>query len=55
VVEGLFTFSYFYSSNEKYNWFGKIDVLPHPRFIMQYKRKDLQHYIQLYFKTLAGS
>jgi hypothetical protein len=53
-IGGDKNFNYLSGLNEKYNWFGKIDVLPHPRFIMQYKRKDLQGYIQLYLKTLAG-
>jgi len=54
-IGGDKNFNYLSALNNQYQWFGKIDVLPHPRFIMQYKRKDLQHYIQLYLKILAGS
>jgi hypothetical protein len=38
--------------NEQYQWFEQIDVLPHPRFIMQYKRKYLAKYIQQYLAVL---
>ena len=51
-IGGDKNFTYLSALNDKYKWFGKIDVLPHPRFIMQYKRKDLQEFIQLYLKTL---
>ncbi len=40
------------SLNEKYNWFNTITAVPHPRFIMQYKRKSMQEYIQLYLEAL---
>ncbi len=39
--------------NNTYKWFEQIDVLPHPRFIMQYKRKYLQDYIAQYLEVLA--
>jgi len=38
--------------NEKYQWFQNIIALPHPRFVMQYKRKEKQDYIQLYLSAL---
>jgi hypothetical protein len=34
--------------NEKYNFFGKIIALEHPRFIIQYKAKSIQQYIEKY-------
>ena len=37
--------------NEKYGFFEEIIPLPHPRFIMQYKRKKLDDYVKLYIKT----
>lgn len=40
------------SLNEKYNWFKKITALPHPRFIMQYRRKEKEKYIQQYIMAL---
>jgi hypothetical protein len=42
------------SMNEKYNWFNKVVPLPHPRFIMQYKRKQLENYIKLYLEKLEN-
>lgn len=41
--------------NDQYQWFQEIDVLPHPRFIMQYKRKYLQDYIAQYLDVLSNS
>ncbi len=38
--------------NEKYKWFKKITPLPHPRFIMQYKRKEKEKYIRQYIDVL---
>ncbi|MEY4660249.1 MAG: hypothetical protein RLZZ42_201 [Bacteroidota bacterium] len=51
-IGGDKNFKYLSALNDKYKWFGKIDVLPHPRFIMQYKRKNLREFIHLYLKTL---
>jgi hypothetical protein len=39
--------------NEKYKWFDNIKTLSHPRFVMQYKLKCKQQYIQQYLKTLT--
>ena len=38
--------------NEKYNFFKTIIPLPHPRFIMQYRRKHLGEFIAMYLKKL---
>lgn len=43
------------SLNKKYNWFKNIIPLPHPRFIMQYKRKEKEKYIQQYKSALMMS
>jgi len=45
-------FKYLSSLNARMQWFEKIEVLPHPRFIMQYKRKKLEEYIQRYLILL---
>jgi hypothetical protein len=37
----------------EHNWFGKIIPLEHPRFIMQYKRKLLEEYIDKYVEKLS--
>jgi hypothetical protein len=46
-------FRYLTSLNERYEFFKEIIPLPHPRFIMQYKRKLLQEYINRYIQTLG--
>jgi hypothetical protein len=38
--------------NEKHKWFENIIALPHPRFIMQYRRKKMKDYIDLWLRTL---
>lgn len=39
--------------NQKHNWFEKIVPLPHPRFIMQYRRKQKQQFIQQYLQLIT--
>ena len=38
--------------NSTYKWFDKIEPLSHPRFIMQYRTKRKEEYIQQYIKSL---
>jgi hypothetical protein len=38
--------------NDDYRFFGKIVPLPHPRFIMQYRRRQKENYIQQYLAAL---
>jgi hypothetical protein len=45
-------FSYLSTLNEKHKWFKHIITVPHPRFIMQYKRKSLENYVTLYLEAL---
>lgn len=40
--------------NEKHKWFKEIAALPHPRFIMQYRRKKMNDYVDLWLKTLSS-
>jgi len=40
--------------NERYGFFDRIEPLPHPRWVMQYRRKKLDEFINLYVKTLGG-
>ncbi|MFZ9982559.1 MAG: uracil-DNA glycosylase family protein [Cyclobacteriaceae bacterium] len=40
------------SMNEKFHWFKSIVPLPHPRFIMQYRRKRLSEFSELYLTKL---
>lgn len=32
--------------NEKYKWFEKIESIPHPRWVMQYQRKNMHEWIE---------
>ena len=45
-------YRYMTGLNQKYQFFDEIIPLPHPRFIMQYKRKMLKEYIDRYIRTL---
>lgn len=45
-------FKYLHKLNSKYNFFKTITPLAHPRFIMQYKRRSLDHYVQDYLTKL---
>jgi hypothetical protein len=38
--------------NDQHKWFDKIESVPHPRFIMQYKLKKKKDYIDIYSKKL---
>lgn len=41
--------------NEEYNFFEEIKILEHPRFIMQYKRKKLNEFIEKYINLLKNN
>lgn len=45
-------FKFLNGLNEKYRFFTSIVPLPHPRFIMQYRRKRLSEFINLYINRL---
>ena len=51
-IGGAKNFKYLSALNTRYNWFQEIFSLPHPRFIMQYKRKFLDDYTNIYLKAL---
>jgi hypothetical protein len=38
--------------NEKQNWFDEITPVPHPRFVMQYRRKQKNSFIDQYLQAL---
>ncbi|PHQ92704.1 MAG: DUF4918 domain-containing protein [Sulfurimonas sp.] len=42
---------YLQSYNEKYEIFDTIYTVPHPRWVMQYKRKDKHKHIDTYLRT----
>lgn len=45
--------SIFRKINEQHGFFEKICVLEHPRYVMQYKRKELKRYLRKYTKVLS--
>ncbi len=38
--------------NARYDFFDTIEVLPHPRWVMQYRRKEKEKYIEVYLEVL---
>lgn len=52
IILGKKNADYFSPINNEYNFFGKIFVLEHPRYIMQYKLKKLNYYISKYLNVL---
>lgn len=45
-------FNFLTELNQEYAWFKEIIPLPHPRFIMQYRRKQLDAHIRQYVELL---
>ena len=45
-------YSYLQNLNDEFKFFERIIPLAHPRFIMQYKRKQLAHYLEDYLQKL---
>jgi hypothetical protein len=39
--------------NTENRWFNSISSVPHPRFIMQYRRKQVKEYVEAYLKELG--
>ncbi len=51
-VGGEKNFKFLSNLNTEHNWFKKIIPLPHPRFILQYRRKQKDGYIHQYLSAL---
>lgn len=51
-IGGEKNFKFLAGLNAKYRWFGNIIPLPHPRFIMQYRRKQIDSYIKMYLDAI---
>ncbi len=47
-------FKFLNELNKKYKFFEEIIPLPHPRFIMQYRRKQIDDYLENYLNTLIN-
>lgn len=52
-IGGEKNFRYLSALNDKYQWFHKIEPLPHPRFIMQYRRKEKDQFIRQYLQLIT--
>ena len=46
---------YLKAFNDKHHCFESIEVVPHPRWVMQYRRKEKQKYIDVYLDVLNKS
>ncbi len=44
---------YFQKLNKQYGWFKKLSALPHPRWVMQYRRKQFSRYVDEYVQNLS--
>lgn len=53
-IGGAQNFKFFTKLNAEYAWFKEIIPLPHPRFILQYKRKLKDVYLQSYMDALQN-
>jgi len=55
-IGGEKNFKFLSSLNNEHKWFNEIIPLPHPRFILQYRRKQKDKYIHQYLSAmrLAG-
>ena len=51
-IGGDKNFTYLSGLNAQYKWFKEIVPLPHPRFIMQYRRKQIEPFIQMYLDAI---
>jgi hypothetical protein len=45
-------FKFIHELNEEYHFFEKVTALEHPRYIMQYKSKEMDFYLDHYLNTL---
>lgn len=52
IIGGEKNYKYLSVLNEKHQWFQKMVPLPHPRFIMQYKRKQVAEFIEQYLHAI---
>ena len=52
-IGGEKNFHFLKHLNNQNHWFERIEPLPHPRFIMQYRRKQKDQFIQLYLKAIS--
>lgn len=53
-IGGEKNFKHLSALNNENHWFGSISSVPHPRFIMQYRRKQVREYVELYLREVQG-
>jgi hypothetical protein len=53
-IGGDKNFNFLSKLNEEHKFFNQIVPLPHPRFIMQYRRKQKEKYIEEYLEALGS-
>jgi hypothetical protein len=53
-VGGEKNFKFLYTLNTQYSWFKEIIPLPHPRFILQYRRRKKENYVRQYLSALQA-
>jgi Domain of unknown function (DUF4918) len=53
-IGGEKNFNFLSALNETYRWFQKIIPVPHPRYIMQYRRKEKKTYLLQYLAALKN-
>lgn len=53
AIGGEKNFKYLSALNERFHWLEEIIPLPHPRFIMQYRRKHKEQFIQQYLQFIT--
>ena len=41
--------------NEQHQWFERIIPLPHPRWIMQYRRKTADSYVERFKEEMSAA
>ena len=51
-IGGEKNYKYLSALNEKQKWFKNIYTVPHPRFIMQYRRRQKESFIEQYLEVL---
>lgn len=51
-IGGEKNFKYLQKLNARFHWFERIEPVAHPRFVMQYRRKQKQPFIQQYLELL---
>ncbi|HEY0731770.1 MAG TPA: uracil-DNA glycosylase family protein [Chitinophagaceae bacterium] len=54
-IGGEKNYRFLTSLNDEYQWFENIIPLAHPRFIMQYRRKEKQQFIDQYVQFITKS